>query len=106
VPTLRPEGFVTSKTQRSSRLTDRSGPSSTERPGVTCRAAAAAISQRAAEWVGSSVPSLVKHVLDRIGQEEHQSNQEELAGRRLCYADGSKPTSRIKLTAIAGAQGY
>ncbi|KAL0054091.1 hypothetical protein WJX82_003615 [Trebouxia sp. C0006] len=44
------------------------------------KAAAAAISQRAAEWVGSSVPSLVKHVLDRIGQEEHQSNQEELAG--------------------------
>ena len=70
---------------------------------MTCRAAAAAISQRAAEWVGPSVPSLVKHVLDRIGQEEHQSNQEELAGRRLCY--GSKPLSRIKLTAIAGAQG-
>ncbi|KAA6422420.1 MAG: hypothetical protein FRX49_07595 [Trebouxia sp. A1-2] len=61
---------------------------STEGPGVTCRAAAAAISQRAAGWVGPSVPSLVKHVLDRIGQEEHQSNQEELAGRRHCYADG------------------
>ncbi|KAL0033072.1 hypothetical protein WJX79_001234 [Trebouxia sp. C0005] len=44
------------------------------------KAAAAAISQRAAGWVGPSVPSLVKHVLDRIGQEEHQSNQEELAG--------------------------
>jgi len=73
---------------------------------VICRAAAAAISQRAAEWVGPSVPSLVKHVLDRIGQEEHQSNQEELAGRRLCYADGSKPMSRVKLTAIAAAQGY
>ena len=28
------------------------------------------------------MPSLVKHVLDRIGQEEQQSNQEELAGKR------------------------
>ncbi len=52
------------------------------------------------------MPSLVKHVLDRIGQEEHQSNQEELAGRRLGYADGSKPMSRVKLTAIAGVQGW
>ena len=50
--------------------------------GLTCRAAGLAVAQRAAEWVGPSVPSLVKHVLDRIGQEEQQSNQEELAGNR------------------------
>ena len=50
--------------------------------GTACRAAGLAVAQRAAEWVGPSVPSLVKHVLDRIGQEEQQSNQEELAGKR------------------------
>ena len=49
---------------------------------MTCRAAALAVAQRTAEWVGHFVPSLVKHVLDRIGQEEQQSNQEELAGKQ------------------------
>ena len=50
--------------------------------GLACRAAGLAVAQRAAEWVGPSVPSLVKYVLDRIGQEEQQSNQEELAGKQ------------------------
>ena len=45
-----------------------------------CRAAAGATGQRAAEWVGPAVPLLVKYVLERIGQEDHQSNLEELAG--------------------------
>lgn len=31
--------------------------------------------------MGPSVHTLVKHVLERVGQEEHQSNQEELAGK-------------------------
>ena len=52
---------------------------------LACRAAGLAVAQRAAEWVGPSVPSLVKHVLDRIGQEEQQSNQEELAGKQHLY---------------------
>lgn len=52
---------------------------------LVCRAAGLAVAQRAADWVGPSVPSLVKHVLDRIGQEEQQSNQEELAGKQQMH---------------------
>lgn len=36
--------------------------------------------QRAADWAGPSIPSLAKYALERVGQEDQQSNQEELAG--------------------------
>ena len=42
--------------------------------------AATAILQRAADWAGPAIPSLTKLVVERVGQEEQQSNQEELAG--------------------------
>ena len=70
--------------------------------GILCRAAGLAVAQRAAEWVGPSVPSLVKHVLDRIGQEEQQSNQEELAGKQLLHC--SIITHDSKATMLACCQ--
>lgn len=50
--------------------------------------------QRAADWAGPAIPALAKHALERVGQEDQQSNQEELAGLYLflwrayaeCYA--------------------
>ena len=45
--------------------------------------------QRAADWAGPAIPSLSKHVLERVGQEDQQSNQEELAGLPLRLADAN-----------------
>ena len=42
--------------------------------------------QRAADWAGPAVPSIAKHALERVGQEDQQSNQEELAGLSLLFA--------------------
>lgn len=54
-----------------------------------CRVAATAIMQRAADWAGPAVPSIAKHALERVGQEDQQSNQEELAGPLLLFASTS-----------------